>query len=147
MVSVGRLDLNTDGLLLLTNDGGLARYLELPTTGWSRRYRVRVLGDVDKQRLESLKGGITVEGVRYKSIDAKLEQDKEGANKWLSITLREGKNREIRRVMEALGLSVNRLIRTGYGPFELGSLKTGEVKAIEDAVLKAQIQGYFKGAS
>ena len=144
VVSVGRLDLNTEGLLLLTNDGGLSRYLELPTTGWSRRYRVRVLGNVDEKQLAALKDGITVEGVWYKSIQAKLESASSGANKWLSVTLREGKNREIRRVMEALGLQVNRLIRTGYGSFELGQLKPGEVKEITESILRAQIQGYFK---
>jgi len=145
LISVGRLDLNTEGLLLLTNDGGLARYLELPATGWSRRYRVRVLGHVDEGRLKSLKSGITVEGVHYKSIEAQLEKNnKNGANQWLSVTLREGKNREIRRVMEAMGLQVSRLIRTGYGSFELGKLKRGEVFSVDDKVLKAQIQGYFK---
>jgi len=147
VVSVGRLDLNTEGLLLLTNDGGLARYLELPATGWSRRYRVRVLGNVDEGRLKDLKNGITVEGTHYKSIDAKLEGAKEGANRWISITLREGKNREIRRVMEALGLQVNRLIRTGYGSFELGKLKVSSVQEIDDKILKEQIQGYFKDKS
>lgn len=143
VVSVGRLDLNTEGLLLLTNDGGLSRYLELPSTGWSRRYRVRVLGHVDEGRLASLKEGIEVEGVRYKSIKAVLEGGKKGANQWISVTLREGKNREVRRVMEAIGLQVNRLIRTGYGPFELGSLKKGAVEEVEARILKAQIQGYF----
>lgn len=150
VISVGRLDLNSEGLLLLTNDGGLSRYLELPTTGWSRRYRVRVMGKVDEARLADLKRGITVEGVRYKGIDAKLEvpvkkEDGKGkANQWLSVTLREGKNREIRRVMEALGLQVNRLIRVGYGPFELGKIPAGSVQEIEPHVLKAQVAGYFK---
>lgn len=151
LISVGRLDLNTEGLLLLTNDGGLARYLELPSTGWSRRYRVRVLGDVNDMRLKDLKKGITVEGVRYKSIEAQLEQPKggkkDGANKWLSVSLREGKNREIRRVMEALGLKVNRLIRTGYGPFELSSLSRGSMQEVEKKVLGAQLQGYLKDQS
>ncbi len=145
VISIGRLDLNTEGLLLLTNDGGLSRHLELPETGWSRRYRVRVLGEVNEGRLKKLKDGIVVDGVRYKSIEAKLEAGKEGANRWISITLREGKNREIRRVMEALGLSVNRLIRLGYGPFELGKLKAGEAQEIDEKVLRAQIPGYFKG--
>lgn len=145
VVSVGRLDLNTEGLLLLTNDGGLARYLELPSTGWSRRYRVRVLGDVKEERLQALKKGIAVEGVHYKSIEARLEAGKGGANRWISVNLREGKNREIRKVMEAIGLQVNRLIRTGYGPFELGKMPKGSVQPVEDKVLKAQISGYFKG--
>lgn len=145
LVSVGRLDLNSEGLLLLTNDGALARYLELPQTGWRRRYRVRVLGDVDEARLRSLKKGITVEGVQYRSIDAVVEPGGAGkANRWLSVTLREGKNREIRRVMGALALQVNRLIRVSYGPFNLDKLPEGGVKEVEAAVLWAQIPGYFK---
>lgn len=144
VVSVGRLDLNTEGLLLLTNDGGLSRFLELPSTGWSRKYRVRVMGTVDPKRLEALKKGITIEGVNYKSIEAVLEQEQKGANSWISVTLREGKNREIRRVMEALNLQVNRLIRVSYGPFNLGKLPVGGVQEIEERVLKAQIPGYFK---
>lgn len=147
VVSVGRLDLNTEGLLLLTNDGGLSRYLELPATGWSRKYRVRVQGRVNEQRLKDLKGGITVEGVRYKSIDAQLEAKKDGANQWINITLREGKNREIRRVMEALSLQVSRLIRVSYGPFNLGKIERGVVQDVDEAVLKAQIPGYFKDHS
>jgi len=141
VISVGRLDLNTEGLLLLTNDGGLSRYLELPETGWSRKYRVRVIGDVDEDRLKALKNGVTVEGVRYKSIKAKLE--KSGSrNSWISVTLREGKNREIRRVMEHLGLKVNRLIRTDYGPFPLGRLEKGVAHEVDEAVLREQIKGY-----
>lgn len=147
VISVGRLDLNTEGLLLLTNDGGLARYLELPTTGWSRRYRVRVLGKVNEDRLKGLKGGITVDGVNYQSIDAKIEKATNRANQWLSVGLREGKNREIRKVMEALDLQVNRLIRVGYGPFELAKMPKGAVQQVEDKTLKAQIPGYFKGKS
>ncbi len=149
VVSVGRLDLSTEGLLLLTNDGALARYLELPTTGWKRKYRVRVNGKVNEKRLESLKSGITVEGVRYKSIEAQLEmqpEDREtaGANSWLSITLREGKNREIRRVMEALGLRVTRLIRTDYGVFSLGKMTRGSVSEVSTSVLKKQLSQYFE---
>ncbi len=148
VVSVGRLDLNTEGLLLLTNDGELSRYLEHPSTGWARRYRVRVHGRVNEKRLESLKNGITVEGVRYKSIEAKLEappegEDKIGANSWISMTLREGKNREIRRVMEALGLRVTRLIRTDYGPFSLGKMPRSVVTEIKMAVMKDQIPQFF----
>lgn len=148
VVSVGRLDLNTEGLLLLTNDGGLSRFLELPETGWSRRYRVRVHGRVDERRLKSLKNGITVDGVRYKSIDAVLEQppegeEKKGANSWITITLREGKNREIRRVMEALGLNVTRLIRTDYGPFSLGKMTRSSVVEVKAGVLKNQVAKYF----
>lgn len=145
VVSVGRLDLNTEGLLLLTNDGGLSRYLELPATGWSRKYRVRVKGRADEKRLKALKDGITVDGVKYGSIDAQLERAQDGSNAWVAMTLREGKNREIRKVMEALGLQVNRLIRVSYGPFSLGKMPRGEVLEVSDSVLRAQISKYFKG--
>jgi 23S rRNA pseudouridine2605 synthase len=150
VISIGRLDMNTEGLLLLTNDGGLSRYLELPDTGWRRRYRVRVHGKVDEKRLDKLKDGITIEGIRYKSIEAKLDKSPEGresaggTNSWLTIVLREGKNREIRKVMEALGLKVNRLIRTDYGPFTLGDLTPGSVEEVRPQVLKDQVAGYFK---
>lgn len=144
LMTVGRLDMNTEGLLLLTNDGALARYLELPATGWKRRYRVRAHGRVDEKKLESLKKGLTYEGVRYKPVHAALESQN-GANSWLTVTLTEGKNREVRRVMEAVGLSVNRLIRTSYGPFNLGKLPKGAVEEIKPSVLKQQIAGYFKG--
>jgi 23S rRNA pseudouridine2605 synthase len=143
VVSVGRLDLNTEGLLLLTNDGGLSRYLELPATGWTRKYRVRVHGDVDEKRLAKLKDGVSVEGVVYKSIHAQVESEN-GGNSWLSVILTEGKNREIRRVMEHLGLQVNRLIRVSYGPFNLGTLERGEVMEVKEVVLREQIKGYFK---
>lgn len=143
VVSVGRLDLNTEGLLLLTNDGGLARYLELPATGWKRKYRVRVHGAVDEDRLAGLKKGITVAGVKYKSIIATLEK-RQGGNAWLNITLTEGKNREIRKVMEALGLKVNRLIRTDFGPFHLGKLEEGKAEEVPEKILRDQIRGYFK---
>lgn len=142
VVSVGRLDLNTEGLLLLTNDGGLSRYLELPETGWTRQYRVRVFGRLNHKALERLKNGITIEGVRYKSIDVSIES--EGNNSWLIVKLREGKNREIRRVMEHLGLQVSRLIRTDYGPFALGKLPEGKVMEVPERVLKDQIAGYFR---
>jgi len=149
VVSVGRLDLNTEGLLLLTNDGELSRFLELPATGWKRKYRVRVNGNVNEKRLASLKNGITVEGVRYKSIIASLEKGTEGearmaSNSWLSITLQEGKNREIRRVMEALGLKVTRLIRTDYGPFSLGKMQREAAIEVKTAVMKSQIEKFFK---
>lgn len=153
VVSVGRLDMNTEGLLLLTNDGELSRYLELPATGWKRKYRVRVHGRVDEKRLASLKKGITYEGMRYKSIVATLEspkgapdevQAKGATNTWISVTLTEGKNREVRRVMEAMGLTVNRLIRVSYGPFNLGKLPKGAVEEVKPSVLKQQIAGYFK---
>lgn len=128
VISVGRLDLNSEGLILLTNDGELARHLELPSTGWVRTYRVRVHGRVDPQILKTLKNGITVEGIHYGAITATLERQ-QGDNAWLLVSLKEGKNREVRRVFEYLGWPVNRLIRTHYGPYELGSLKPGEVKA------------------
>ncbi len=129
VISVGRLDLNSEGLILLTNDGELARHLELPSTGWVRTYRVRVHGRVDPQTLKTLKNGITVEGTHYGAIMATLERQ-QGDNAWLLVSLKEGKNREIRRVFEFLGWQVNRLIRTHYGPYELGTLKPGEVKAV-----------------
>jgi len=145
VVSVGRLDLNTEGLLMLTNDGALSRHLELPSTGWSRKYRVRAMGRVNPKRLEALKKGITVDGVRYGSIKAQMDQGGEGVNSWLTLVLKEGKNREIRRVMEAIDLKVNRLIRTSYGPFELGQLERGGVLEVKEHVMKAQLQKFFKG--
>ncbi len=141
VLSVGRLDLNSEGLLLLTNDGGLARRLELPATGWTRRYRVRVHGQVDEARLAGLARGITVSGVRYGPIKAAPEATAKsgGANAWLSVALTEGRNREIRRVMEHLGLAVNRLIRTAYGPFQLGNLPRGQVAEIKGKAMKEQL--------
>jgi 23S rRNA pseudouridine2605 synthase len=135
LISVGRLDLNSEGLLLLTNDGGLARALELPATGWERRYRVRALGRVTPEALNQLRNGVTVAGVRYGPIDAALDRE-QGANIWLTVSLREGKNREVRKVLEHLGLKVNRLIRVGYGPFELGALDDGTVEEVETAELR-----------
>lgn len=143
VVSVGRLDLNSEGLLLLTNDGELAQYLAHPSTGWKRKYRVRVFGKVNEKRLKDLKNGITVKDVHYKSIEATLDGKPEGANSWISITLREGKNREIRKVMAALGLEVNRLIRLSYGPFNLDKLPVSGVKEIEPRILQEQLAGYF----
>ena len=144
LISVGRLDMNTEGLLLLTNDGELSRFLELPATGWSRKYRVRVLGEVNEKRLAQLKDGIKIEGVHYKSIEAALDSV-QGANSWITVVLREGKNREIRRVMEALGLQVNRLIRTSYGPFSLSKLEKGAVEEVRPQVMRDQIAKFFKG--
>ncbi len=144
LISVGRLDMNTEGLLLLTNDGELSRFLELPATGWSRKYRVRVNGKVNEARLAQLKDGIKVEGVYYKSIEATLDKT-QGANSWLTVVLREGKNREIRRVMEALGLKVNRLIRVSYGPFQLGKLEKGGIEEVKPQVMRDQIAKFFKG--
>jgi len=143
VISVGRLDMNSEGLLLLTNDGGLSRHLELPATGWKRQYRVRVHGRVHLQKLARLKKGIKIEGIHYKSITAELEHT-QGANSWIKISLREGKNREIRRVMEAIDLTVNRLIRTDYGPFSLGNLEKNNVTEVKTQILKSQIPNYFK---
>jgi 23S rRNA pseudouridine2605 synthase len=138
LISVGRLDFNTEGLLLLTNDGGLARELELPETGWLRRYRVRAHGEVTQAQLDQLKGGVEVEGVKYGPIDATLERD-QGANVWLVFAIREGKNREVRNVLSHLGLEVNRLIRISYGPFQLGELGEGEVEEVKTRVLREQL--------
>jgi 23S rRNA pseudouridine2605 synthase len=138
LISIGRLDFNTEGLLLLTNDGGLARALELPDTGWLRRYRVRAHGEVTQAQLDELKKGVEVEGVKYGSIDATLERD-QGANVWLVFAIREGKNREVRNVMAHLGLEVNRLIRVSYGPFQLGELAEGEVEEVKTRVLREQL--------
>ncbi|WP_445492616.1 pseudouridine synthase [Rhodopseudomonas sp. RCAM05734] len=138
LISIGRLDFNTEGLLLLTNDGGLARTLELPDTGWLRRYRVRAHGDVTQSQLDQLKHGVEVDGVKYGSIDAKLERD-QGANVWLVFAIREGKNREVRNVLAHLGLEVNRLIRISYGPFQLGELEEGGVEEVKTRVLREQL--------
>ena len=138
VVSVGRLDLNSEGLLLLTNDGALARTLELPSTGWTRRYRVRVHGSVDTARLEGLAKGVRVDGVAYGPIRARLDR-RQGRNAWLTLSLTEGRNREVRNVMEHLGLAVNRLIRVAYGPFQLGKLARGAVAAVPPKVLAEQL--------
>jgi 23S rRNA pseudouridine2605 synthase len=138
LISIGRLDLNTEGLLLLTNDGGLARVLELPETGWLRRYRVRAHGKVTQQQLDSLRRGVEVDGVRYGPIEAALDRQ-QGANVWLTFAMREGKNREVKNVLGHLGLEVNRLIRVSFGPFQLGELKEGEIEEVKARVLREQI--------
>lgn len=138
VVSVGRLDFNSEGLLLLTNDGALARHMELPATGWLRRYRVRARGRVSPEQLEALKDGVEIDGVRYGPVDAKLDST-QGANAWLTVGLREGKNREVRRIMASLNLEVNRLIRVSYGPFQLLDLKPGRVEAVKRHVLSDQL--------
>ncbi len=146
LISVGRLDINSEGLLLLTNDGELARAMELPQAGVVRRYRARAHGRITQDRLDKLKDGITVEGVRYGSIEAKLDKAKEGpqgANLWLTVTLSEGKNREVRRVLEALGLKVNRLIRLAYGPLALGTLELGEIEEVGPRVIREQLADYI----
>ena len=146
LISIGRLDLNTEGLLLLTNDGGLARELELPSTALVRRYRARAHGRITQERLDQLKNGTTVEGVHYGPIEASLDKVKDGpqgANVWITLTLAEGKNREVRRVLESLGLKVNRLIRLSYGPFALGTLAVGEVEEVGPRVIREQLAAHI----
>ncbi|WP_293904905.1 pseudouridine synthase [Phenylobacterium sp.] len=141
LISVGRLDINSEGLLLLTNDGALARALELPSSAVVRRYRARAHGRTTQERLDTLSKGITVEGVRYGPIEARLDKARDGpqgANLWLTVTLNEGKNREVRRVLEALGLKVNRLIRLAYGPLALGTLGVGELEEVGPRVVREQ---------
>jgi 23S rRNA pseudouridine2605 synthase len=138
VMSVGRLDLNSEGLLLLTNDGGIKRQLELPSTGWLRRYRVRVNGRPDDAMLQPLRDGLTVEGQHFQPMVVAIDRQ-QGANAWLTVGLREGKNREIRRAMEDIGLKVNRLIRVSYGPFQLGQLKPGEVQEVRRKILRDQL--------
>ncbi len=138
VMSVGRLDLNSEGLLLLTNDGAVKRKLELPSTGWLRRYRVRIKGSASEAQLDQLRQGITVEGITYQPMEVTFDRQ-QGANAWLTIALREGKNREIRRAMQAIGATVNRLIRVSYGPFQLGELKAGEVEELKQRVVRDQI--------
>jgi 23S rRNA pseudouridine2605 synthase len=138
VVAIGRLDINTEGLLLLTNDGGLSRVLELPSTGWLRRYRVRAHGIIDQAALDQLADGVTIDGVDYMGVEAKLDRE-QGSNAWLTLGLREGKNREIKKILEHLGLAVNRLIRVSFGPFELGDLPEGEVVEVRTRVLRDQL--------
>lgn len=138
VISIGRLDLTTEGLLLLTNDGALARRLELPSTGWVRRYRVRAYGPADPKKLAALADGVTIDGIAYKPIKAELDQF-QGGNAWITISLTEGKNREVRKVMEHLGLKVNRLIRTAYGPFQLGALKKDAIEEVTTKQLREQL--------
>lgn len=138
VISVGRLDFNSEGLLLLTNDGALARHMELPSTGWLRRYRVRAHGRVSQQELDALKDGVEIEGVRYGPIEATLDSV-QGGNAWLTMALREGKNREVRRILAHLGLEVNRLIRISYGPFQLLDLKPGEAESVKRRVIADQL--------
>jgi len=142
VISVGRLDLTSEGLMLLTNDGTLARHLELPATGWVRRYRVRVHGEPSPADLERLARGIYVDGVEYGPIEAVVDRVV-GSNSWLTVALKEGKNREVRKVLEHLGLPVSRLIRVAYGPFQLGKLERGAVEEVPRRVLRDQIPGFF----
>jgi 23S rRNA pseudouridine2605 synthase len=142
VISIGRLDLNSEGLLLLTNDGELSRYMELPATGWTRRYRVRVFGTPSKESLRLLKKGMVIDDIHYGSVAASIDSE-QGSNCWLNVALTEGKNREIRRLFEALGHEVSRLIRVSYGPFQLGNLGHGEVKEVPKKVLKSQLGDKF----
>lgn len=146
LISVGRLDINSEGLLLLTNDGQLARALEMPSTGIVRRYRARAHGRTTQARLDTLMKGVTVEGVKYGPIEAKLDKAKEGpqgANLWITVTLHEGKNREVRRVLESIGLKVNRLIRLAYGPLALGTLGVGEIEEVGPRVVREQFADHI----
>ncbi len=138
VMTVGRLDLNSEGLLLLTNDGGVKRKLELPSTGWLRKYRVRINGRPTEETFAPLRKGIEVDGERFQPMELTLDRQ-QGANAWVTVGLREGKNREIRRAMEAIGLNVNRLIRVSYGPFQLGQLKAGEVEELRRRVVRDQL--------
>jgi len=138
VVSVGRLDINTEGLLLLTTDGELARHLELPSTGWLRRYRVRAHGRVAQEALDRLRQGVTIDGVHYGPVEARIDRE-QGSNLWLTISLREGKNREVKQLAEHLGLTVNRLIRVSFGPFALGDLAPGAVEEVKRRVLADQL--------
>lgn len=143
LITVGRLDFNTEGLLLLTNDGELGRYLENPATALKRTYRIRAHGSVTQEQLDGLKDGVTVSGIHYGPIEAKLEKN-QGANVWVEMKITEGKNREVRKVMESLGLEVNRLIRTSYGPFSLGAQKKAQAKEIPAPSLRKLLAEFFR---
>ena len=146
VVSIGRLDFNTEGLLLMTNDGELARHLELPQNAWLRHYRVRVYGDVNPAKLAALANGITISGIHYEPMKVEIEKGKEeGTNKWLTVTIREGKNREVRKIMEHLELQVTRLIRVAFGPFPLGKLPRGGIEEIPRRALKDSLGKFFEG--
>ena len=142
VISVGRLDLNSEGLILLTNNGALTRHLELPATGWTRKYRVRAFGEMTDAKIARLRNGLTVDGVQYGSILASVERET-GDNVWIEMILTEGKNREIRRVLEFLGLTVNRLIRTSYGPFTLGNMDEGAVEEVSKKTIQETLGGKF----
>ena len=142
VISVGRLDLNSEGLILLTNNGGLTRHLELPSTGWTRKYRVRAFGEMTPAKIARLHNGVTVDGVQYGKILATVERET-GDNVWIEMILTEGKNREIRKVLEFLGLTVNRLIRTSYGPFTLGNMPEGAVEEVSKKTIQETLGGKF----
>ena len=138
LITVGRLDLDSEGLLLMTNDGDLARHLELPSTGWTRKYRVRAQGQIDQAQLAAIANGVTIDGIRYERVIAKLDRQM-ASNAWLTVAIREGKNREIRRIMDYLGHKVSRLIRISYGPFKLSDLEVGDIEAVKSRVLADQL--------
>jgi 23S rRNA pseudouridine2605 synthase len=142
VVTIGRLDINTEGLLLLTNDGEVARYIELPSSKWTRVYRARVFGVIDMERLKKLQKGIVIDGIKYDGIKVEMEQMRD-FNSWLKISLTEGKNREIKKVLEYFGLKVSRLIRISFGPFHLGKMAVGEVKEVPKAVISDAIPKEF----
>ena len=145
VVSIGRLDINTEGLLLLTNDGELARALELPATGWIRRYRVRAYGKVDDAALAKIARGVEIEGVRYGPVEARIDQS-QGDNAWLTLAIKEGKNREVKKLCEYLGLTVNRLIRISFGPFLLGELPRGGIEEVPPKLFREQLGTKFRGS-
>lgn len=138
VISIGRLDIDSEGLLLLTNDGELARHLELPATGWTRKYRVRVYGRVEEAKLEEIAEGVNIDGVQYGPVLARLDTQK-NSNAWLTIAIKEGRNREVRNIMEYLGYPVTRLLRLSYGPFLLGKLEAGQVEEVKPTVLAQQL--------
>jgi 23S rRNA pseudouridine2605 synthase len=145
VVSIGRLDINTEGLLLLTNDGEIERLLELPSSGWIRRYTVRAYGKMDDAGLAKLTQGVEIEGVRYGPVEAKIEKS-QGDNVWMNVAIREGKNREVKKICEYVGLQVNRLIRTSFGPFQLGDLKRGGIEEIPQKFWHEQLGGKFRNS-
>lgn len=145
VVSIGRLDFNTEGLLLLTNDGEIARHMELPANAWLRHYRVRVYGDINPKKLAELSKGVTISGIKYDSVKVEMESEKtEGHNRWLGVTIREGKNREVRKIMEHMDLQVTRLIRTSFGPFQLGKLPRGGIEEVPRRILRESLGNFFK---
>ncbi len=143
VISIGRLDINSEGLLLLTNDGELARHLESPKTGWKRKYRARAWGEPDDKRLEQLRKGVVVDGIKYAPADVEVESRK-ASNTWIAVGIREGKNREVRKLLEHAGLQVSRLIRVAYGPFQLGALERGEVREVTRPVLRTQLGAAYQ---
>jgi len=144
VLSVGRLDLNTEGLLLMTNDGELARWLELPSSGWLRTYKVRCYGYFDREKVAEIRRGITLEGVQYRGVKIDIDESREKSNIWLTIGIREGKNREVRKLLDYIGLQVTRLIRLSFGPFELGEIKRGAIEQISAKELTLACAGFFK---